>query len=30
MGVWHAVLTDEERIRIGRTYLPAARALMGR
>ena len=30
MGVWHAVLTDEERIRIGRTYLPAARALVGR
>jgi two-component system response regulator AlgR len=30
MGVWHAVLTDEEKIRIGRTYLPAARALMGR
>jgi len=30
MGVWHAVLHDEERIRIGRTYLPAARALMGR
>ncbi len=30
MGVWHAVMTDEERIRIGRTYLPAARALMGR
>jgi len=30
MGAWHAVLTDEERIRIGRTYLPAARALMGR
>lgn len=30
MGVWHAVLNDEERIRIGRTYLPAARSLMGR
>ncbi len=30
MGVWHAVLHDEEKIRIGRTYLPAARALMGR
>lgn len=30
MGVWHAVLADEERIRIGRTYLPAARALVGR
>lgn len=30
MGVWHAVMADEERIRIGRTYLPAARALMGR
>lgn len=30
MGVWHAVLTDEERIRIGRTYLPTARTLMGR
>ncbi|MBP8232431.1 MAG: response regulator transcription factor [Rhizorhabdus sp.] len=30
MGVWHAILTDEEKIRIGRTYLPAARALMGR
>jgi len=30
MGVWHAILIDEERIRIGRTYLPAARTLMGR
>jgi two-component system response regulator AlgR len=30
MGVWYAVLTDDERIRIGRTYLPAARTLMGR
>ena len=30
MSVWHAVLADEERIRIGRTYLPAARALIGR
>jgi two-component system response regulator AlgR len=30
MGVWHAVLSDEERIRIGRTYLPAARTLTGR
>ena len=30
MGVWHAVMEDEERIRIGRTYLPNARALMGR
>lgn len=30
MGVWHAVLIDEQRIRIGRTYLPAARSLMGR
>lgn len=30
MGVWHAILTDEEKIRIGRTYLPAARTLMGR
>ncbi|WP_340313752.1 LytR/AlgR family response regulator transcription factor [Rhizorhabdus argentea] len=30
MGVWHAVMTDDERIRIGRTYLPAARTLMGR
>jgi two-component system response regulator AlgR len=30
MGVWHAVMKDESRIRIGRTYLPAARTLMGR
>jgi two-component system response regulator AlgR len=30
MGVWHAVMNDESRIRIGRTYLPAARTLMGR
>jgi two-component system response regulator AlgR len=30
MGVWHAVMADGERIRIGRTYLPAARQLMGR
>lgn len=30
MGVWHAVMNDDERIRIGRTYLPAARQLMGR
>lgn len=30
MGVWHAVMEDERRIRIGRTYLPAARTLMGR
>lgn len=30
MGVWHAILADEQRIRIGRTYLPAARTLMGR
>jgi two-component system response regulator AlgR len=30
MGVWHAVMNDEKMIRIGRTYLPAAKALMGR
>jgi len=30
MGVWHAVMTDEISIRIGRTYLPMAKALMGR
>jgi two-component system response regulator AlgR len=30
MGVWHAVMGDENSIRIGRTYLPAAKALMGR
>src|SRR4051794_36260508 len=30
MGVWHAVMEDESRIRIGRTYLPATRTLMGR
>ncbi|SFS01018.1 LytR/AlgR family response regulator transcription factor [Sphingomonas jatrophae] len=30
LGVWHAELSDGEAIRIGRTYLPAARALMGR
>lgn len=30
MGVWHAVMGDEKAIRIGRTYLPAARVLMGR
>lgn len=30
MGVWHAILAGEERVRIGRTYLPAARALIGR
>ncbi|MDB5685929.1 MAG: DNA-binding response regulator, partial [Rhizorhabdus sp.] len=30
MGVWHAVMVDDSRIRIGRTYLPAARTLMGR
>lgn len=30
MGVWHAVMADESPIRIGRTYLPAARALTGR
>lgn len=30
MGVWHAVMADDSRIRIGRTYLPAARTLMGR
>ena len=30
MGVWHAVMVDDSPIRIGRTYLPAARALVGR
>jgi len=30
MGVWHAVMADDSRIRIGRTYLPAARTLTGR
>jgi two-component system response regulator AlgR len=29
-GAWQAVLTDGGAISIGRTYLPAARALMGR
>ncbi len=30
LGVWHADLADGTEVRIGRTYLPAARALMGR
>ncbi|WP_243395740.1 LytR/AlgR family response regulator transcription factor [Sphingomonas oleivorans] len=30
LGVWHAVLTDGSKLRIGRTYLPAARAIAGR
>jgi two-component system response regulator AlgR len=30
LGGWRAILTDDTEIRIGRTYLPAARALMGR
>jgi len=30
MGVWHAHLADGAEIRIGRTYLAAARALAGR
>ena len=30
LGVWHADLADGAEVRIGRTYLPAARALMGR
>ncbi|WP_157218853.1 LytR/AlgR family response regulator transcription factor [Flavisphingomonas formosensis] len=30
MGVWHAHLVDGAQIRIGRTYLAAARALAGR
>ncbi len=29
-GVWHADLANGTGVRIGRTYLPAARALMGR
>ena len=30
LGVWHADLADGAEVRIGRTYLPAARALTGR
>lgn len=30
LGVWHADLADGTEIRIGRTYLTAAKALMGR
>jgi two-component system, LytTR family, response regulator AlgR len=30
LGAWRAVLDDGKEIRIGRTYLPAARALAGR
>jgi two-component system response regulator AlgR len=30
LGAWRAILIDDSEIRIGRTYLPAARALMGR
>lgn len=30
LGVWHAVLVDGEQVRIGRTYLSKARAMMGR
>lgn len=30
LGVWHAELVDGARVRIGRTYLPNARAMMGR
>ncbi len=30
LGVWHADLADGAEVRIGRTYLPAARALMGK
>lgn len=29
-GVWHADLANGSEVRIGRTYLPAVRALMGR
>lgn len=30
LGTWYAVLTDASEIRIGRSYLAAARSLMGR
>jgi two-component system response regulator AlgR len=30
LGVWHADLADGAEVRIGRTYLPAAREMMGR
>lgn len=30
LGVWHADLADSTEVRIGRTYLPGAKALMGR
>ena len=30
LGIWRAILADGTEIRIGRTYLPAARALAGR
>jgi len=30
LGVWHADLADGSEVRIGRTYLPAAREMMGR
>lgn len=30
LGVWHAILADGAEVRIGRTYLPAARAIAGR
>lgn len=30
LGAWRAILTDETEVRIGRTYLPAVRALSGR
>ena len=30
LGTWHAVLTDDHEVRIGRSYLDRARALIGR
>lgn len=30
LGVWHACLADGAEVRVGRTYLPAAKALAGR
>lgn len=30
LGVWHADLRDGSEVRIGRTYLPAAKGLLGR
>ena len=30
LGAWHADLADGSEVRIGRTYLPAAREMMGR